>query len=160
MESQNSFVAHVIDMLRPLGEVSARAMFGGWGIYCNAQIFGLIVDEQLYLKGDGQTKAEYEAAEMAPFVYDNAKSGKRVAMSYFAATAEAMDDPRALLQWAKKALAAAERSAGAKKPTKQSESKGAPLPSKESSKKENLPAKGASKKGSLSTKGAIRKKAP
>jgi DNA transformation protein len=122
MQSRSSFVEHVVEMLQPLGDVSARSMFGGWGVYCDGLMFALIANDELYLKGDDQTEAEYAAASMAPFIYENPKGTKRIEMSYYAATAEAMDDPVELLQWAKKGVAAAARGADAKKPKKKASS--------------------------------------
>ena len=126
MQSRNSFVEHVVEMLQPLGDVSARSMFGGWGVYCDGLMFALIANDELYLKGDDQTKAEYAAASMAPFIYENPTGTKRIEMRYYAATAEAMDDPVELLQWAKKGVAAAARGADAKKPKKKAASSGKP----------------------------------
>lgn len=145
MQSRNSFVEHVVEMLQPLGDVSARSMFGGWGVYCDGLMFALIASDELYLKGDDQTKAEYAAANMAPFVYENPKGTKRIEMSYYAATAEAMDDPVELLQWAKKGVAAAERGADAKKPKKKAASTGKPAASKKPAAKVAAPKKPAGK---------------
>jgi DNA transformation protein and related proteins len=122
-QPRSTFVEHVVEMLHPLGDVSARAMFGGWGVYCDGLMFALIANDELYLKGDAQTQAEYGAASMAPFIYENPKATKRVEMSYYAATAEAMDDPSELVQWARKGLAAAARGADAKKPKKKAAKK-------------------------------------
>ena len=135
MQSRNGFVEHVVEMLQPLGDVSARAMFGGWGVYCDGLMFALVANDELYLKGDDQTQAEYAAASMAPFIYENPKATKRVEMSYYAATAEAMDDSSELLQWARKGLAAAARGADAKKPKKKAASTTQPAAKKPAAKK-------------------------
>ena len=154
MQSRNSFVEHVVEMLQPLGDVSARSMFGGWGVYCDGLMFALIANDELYLKGDDQTKAEYAAASMAPFIYENAKGTKRIEMSYYAATAEAMDDPVELLQWAKKGVAAAARGNAAKKPKKASPAK--PAASKKPGAKLAAPKKASAAKPAASKKPAAK----
>lgn len=93
-----------------MGQVSARRMFGGVGVYANGLFFALIADDVLYLKGDEALKPEFEAAgseAFAPF-----EDGKT--MAYWTAPAEALDDQDLLLDWARKSLAVAAR-AGAKK---------------------------------------------
>ncbi|MFY8208899.1 MAG: TfoX/Sxy family protein [Caulobacter sp.] len=100
----------VLELLAPLGQVSARRMFGGVGIYANGLFFALIADDVLYLKGDEDLKVAFEAVgaqAFAPF-----EDGKT--MAYWTAPAEALDDQDLLLDWARKSLAVAAR-AGAKK---------------------------------------------
>ncbi|MDR7231370.1 DNA transformation protein [Caulobacter sp. BE264] len=95
----------VLELLAPLGQVSARPMFGGVGVYANGLFFALIADDVLYLKGDETLKAEFEAVgshAFAPF-----EDGKT--MAYWTAPAEALDDQDLLLDWARKSLAVAAR---------------------------------------------------
>ena len=57
----SEFVTHVVDMLEPLGPVSARRMFGGYGIYLDGMMFALVADDILYLKVDGESRSEFTA---------------------------------------------------------------------------------------------------
>ncbi len=107
----SEFVAHVVDLLAPLGPVAPRAMFGGWGLYLDGRMFALIADDTLYLKVDGENRDTFEAAGSAPFTY--AARGRTVALSYWQAPAEAMEDAALLLPLAEGALAAAARAARA-----------------------------------------------
>lgn len=50
MASRIEFVEFIVDQLRGAGEITYRKMFGEYGIYCNGKIFGLICDDQLFLK--------------------------------------------------------------------------------------------------------------
>ena len=67
MASSAEFRDHVLDLLAPLGPVTARRMFGGFGIYLDGVMFALIADDILYLKVDDRTRPDYEAAGSAPF---------------------------------------------------------------------------------------------
>ncbi len=105
----NEFVAHVLDLLEPLGPVGARRMFGGYGIYLDGMMFALVADETLYLKVDDQSREEFEAAGLEPFRYT--RKGKSYQMSYHAAPEDALEDAELLRDWARKAVEAAMRAA-------------------------------------------------
>ncbi|GAB2179789.1 TfoX/Sxy family protein [Denitratisoma sp. agr-D3] len=101
------------ELFAPLGSLRTKAMFGGWGFYCDELFFALIADEVLYLKADDEeSQARFKAAGSAPFRYTYA-DGRTVTMGYWSAPEEAMDSPNAMLPWARAALACALR-AGAK----------------------------------------------
>ena len=103
------FIAHVLDLLAAFGRCSARAMFGGHGLYREGQIFGIVIDERVYLKADEATRPRFEAAGSAPFVY---RDGKRtITMSYWYVPDEAMDSPADMREWAELAWEAATRKA-------------------------------------------------
>ena len=99
MPAPSAFVDRVLGALLPLGPVRARAMFGGWGIFLDDTMFGLIVGERLYFKVDAETQSHFAA----PFTY--LRRGKRVAMSY----REPPSDAASLLPWAELGLEAARR---------------------------------------------------
>ncbi|HEY5597703.1 MAG TPA: TfoX/Sxy family protein [Kiloniellales bacterium] len=107
MTKDQTFVDRALGLLVPLGPVRARAMFGGWGIYLDDTMFGLIADDALFLKVDGDSEERFAAAGAEPFVYSRA--GESIAMSYRRAPEGALEDPGALLPWAELALTAARR---------------------------------------------------
>ncbi len=109
----NEFVTHVVDMLEPLGPVSARRMFGGYGIYLDRLMFALVASDTLYLKVDDESRGEFEAAGLEPFRYT--KKGKTYQMSYHAAPEDALEDAELLRDWARKAVDAAMRAAHGKR---------------------------------------------
>lgn len=109
MARQNSYVEYTLELLEPLGPVQARAMFGGWGVYLGGRMFGLIIEERLYLKTDELTRPRFEAAGGEPFVYDAGKGRKPVTLSYWTPPPDAADDALALLPWARRAVEAAQR---------------------------------------------------
>ena len=108
----SEFVTHVVDMLEPLGPVSARRMFGGYGIYLDGMMFALVADDTLYLKVDDESRSEFEAAGLEPFRYS--KKGKTYGMSYHAAPEDALENAELLRDWARRAVDAAMRAARAK----------------------------------------------
>ena len=43
------YLDYLLDLLAPLGPVQAKRMFGGTGLFFDGTMFGLIVDDVLYL---------------------------------------------------------------------------------------------------------------
>ncbi|HEV8692772.1 MAG TPA: TfoX/Sxy family protein [Lysobacter sp.] len=107
-----ALIEHLRDLFEPLGPISARAMFGGFGLYFDGLIIGIIMDETVYLKTDEQTRKHFEHAGCEPCVYD--MKGKPLTMSYWSLPEEAMDSPQAMRPWAQLAIEAARRKADAK----------------------------------------------
>jgi DNA transformation protein len=95
-----------------IGRVAARAMFGGWGVYREGRMFGLIAEDTLYLKVDDANRPAFEAEGLGPFVYEG--KSKRVAMSYFEVPPAALDDAAEMRPWARSAYDAALRAPPAK----------------------------------------------
>ncbi|PTL83131.1 TfoX/Sxy family protein [Vitiosangium sp. GDMCC 1.1324] len=135
MARMDSFVEYTLELLEPLGPVQARAMFGGWGLYSSGRMFGLIIQDRLYLKTDDTTRSAFESAGGEPFVYDSGR-GKPVTMSYWTPPPDASDDAHLLLPWARRAvdasLRAAQKKPAAKKsaPTKKPPAAKKPAPAK------------------------------
>lgn len=73
MASKIEFVEFIADQIREAGEITYRKMFGEYGIYCNGKIFGVICDNQLFLKiTEAGRKLRPELAEAPP--YEGAKN--------------------------------------------------------------------------------------
>ncbi|NJM30820.1 MAG: TfoX/Sxy family protein [Rhizobiales bacterium] len=90
------------------GTVSIRKMFGGAGVYRDSLMFALVADDVLYLKADAESRKDFDAEGLPPFVYE-AAGGKRTVMSYFRAPEACLDDPGQMAEWCRKAYAAALR---------------------------------------------------
>jgi DNA transformation protein len=103
----HGFIAWLQELFAEFGPVTARAMFGGHGLYRDGIIFAIAIDDAVYLKVDAATRARFEARGCAPFVY--ARGRQPLAMSYWSVPAEAMDSPQAMLPWAQLAWEAALR---------------------------------------------------
>lgn len=50
MASDQKFVDFVIDQILGAGEITAKKMFGEYGIYAAGKLFGLICDNKLFIK--------------------------------------------------------------------------------------------------------------
>jgi TfoX/Sxy family transcriptional regulator of competence genes len=50
MASEPNFVDFVIEQIRNAGEITAKKMFGEYGIYADGKLFGLICDNKLFIK--------------------------------------------------------------------------------------------------------------
>ena len=107
MPKSNEFVDYLLELLEPFGQVTARAMFGGYGIYFNQLMFGLVADDMLYLKVDEKNLYAFEERKLQPFVY--IKQGKEMKMSYYQVPEEALDNSDEMCRWAELAYSAALR---------------------------------------------------
>lgn len=50
MGSKQATVDFVLDQMSGAGELSAKRMFGEFGLYCGGKFFAVVADDQLYLK--------------------------------------------------------------------------------------------------------------
>ena len=105
MSASDGFIALLKDLLSDLGEVSARRMFSGAGVYIDGTIFALVIDDVLYLKADEESRGDFEAEGLAPFSF--VKQGKRINTSYWQAPAALLDDQPEMQRWAARAQQAA-----------------------------------------------------
>jgi DNA transformation protein len=104
----SEYVEHVTEVLEQFGAIRVRRMFGGYGVYHNGRMFGLIADDVLYLKADDESIKSFKDKGLAQFEY--VKNGKPTKMSYFMAPEEIFDDADEANAWASLAYDAALRS--------------------------------------------------
>lgn len=81
-------------------------MFGGYGISTDGLTLAIVADlgegDTLWLKADEASRAQFEAAGCARFVY--LAKGKPMGMNYYSAPAEAMESPALMAPWARLSL--------------------------------------------------------
>ena len=104
----NTFRRFVLDQLEELGDVTARSMFGGVGLYCRGLFFGIIAADVLYLKVDDETRHAYESCGMRPF---KPYLDRPATMQYYSAPLNVLESAPELAAWASGAVKAAERAA-------------------------------------------------
>lgn len=108
-------VVHLLELLEPLGGVTARALFGGHGFFREGSMLALIYEKTFFVRVDDETRGLHEARGLKPFVYV-AKGGKKMQMPYFEVPVEAFDDAEEMTRWAGPAARVAAAVAAAKKP--------------------------------------------
>lgn len=111
----NEFVDYLHEVFELFGPIRARKMFGGYGIYRNGLMFGLVADETL-LKADAENASFFEKKGLSKFEYK--KGEKVVKMSYYRAPAGIMEDREEAAMWARRSYEAALRSQRSKTKTK------------------------------------------
>lgn len=109
MPCKQTFVAHALDLLQLLGPVQSRSMFGGHGLYLRGLMFGLLDDDELFLKTDEATKPRFLEEGCAMWVYPGAAD-----TSYYRPPDDAHEDAEAMLPWGQLAVEAALRKHAAK----------------------------------------------
>jgi len=103
--ANKEFLDHIVELLAPLGEVSGKSMFGGYGLFHDGTMFALISGTGLFFKVDGSNRTGYEKAG----------SKQYKPMPYYQVPPEVLQDTVRLLDWARASLMVAHSSAGRKK---------------------------------------------
>ena len=135
----------LIDLFADFGPVTIRKMFSGYGISADGINFALALRAGLFLRADELTIPDFEAEGSKPFQYST--RAKTVTVnSYWELPARLFDDSQELAQWARAALAAAQRAKVKQRPRgKKASKKAASQPAKKAVKSAKAPNK-ASKK--------------
>jgi len=101
----------VLQRLIRFGAVQARAMFGGYGLYHDGVMFGLISSgDGLFLRTDATTRTRYEALGLTAFA--PAMGGRGSVMPYHPVPEPAFADPDALATLAREAWQVARAARG------------------------------------------------
>ena len=72
MASNIDFVQYIADQCSGAGDITARKMFGDYGLYCDGKIVGLICDDCLYVKPTEAGRPMLRKEELRP-PYEGAK---------------------------------------------------------------------------------------
>ncbi|MDE3039263.1 MAG: TfoX/Sxy family protein [Nitrospirota bacterium] len=100
MAKQNDgFTDFVLDQLSNLRNVTCRAMFGGYGLYCGRVFFGIVHKSRLYFKTNAATAPRYREREMTPF----RPSAKQTLNAYYEVPVDVLEDAEELTIWAQQA---------------------------------------------------------
>ena len=112
MASSKEFIEFLHEVFESFGPIQAKRMFGGYGIYHGGLMFGLVIDNQLYLKCDSENLSFFEAQGLGPFIYN--MKGKAVQLSYHQAPEAMLDERELAAQWAGRSWDAALRAQAVK----------------------------------------------
>lgn len=131
----------LIDLFADFGPVTIRKMFSGHGISADGTNFALALRAGLFLRADELTIPDFEAEGSKPFQYST--RAKTVTVnSYWELPARLFDDSQELAQWARAALAAAQRAKVKQRPRGKKASKtAATKPAKKAVKSAKAPNK-------------------
>ncbi len=103
------------DLFTDFGPVTIRRMFSGFGVSADDTNFALALRSGLYFRADEQTIPRFEAEGSKPFQYQT-RARTVTVNSYWQLPARLLDDSEELAEWARAALAAAQRAALRKRP--------------------------------------------
>jgi DNA transformation protein len=113
----DELTTYLLELLAPLGPISARSMFGGVGLFHGGLMFGLIARDELFFKVGDANRLAYEAAGEAPFSYET-KHGLHTIQSYWRCPPELLDDTENFQVWARQAVEEAVAAAKGKSKTR------------------------------------------
>ncbi len=94
---KNGFSDFIADIFSPLGQITVKKMFGGYGVYKDGRIFAILSDDRLAIKLSEKLgeKIIKEGAER--FVYD--KKSSSVSLPYYFVPDEWLDDSERITGW-------------------------------------------------------------
>lgn len=94
MKKDSGYKDYILyDVLGHIEGMTARAMFGGWSLYKDGVIVGIIADGIFYLKGGVVTDGA--SSESFPFTYTH-KNGTVVTMPYHSVPESLFEQPFAI----------------------------------------------------------------
>ena len=96
----DGFRDFVLDQLPDLPGLTARAMFGGYGLYHRSMFFGIIHRGRLYFKVTAATTLRYKNHGMKPF----RPNSKQTLKSFYEVPVDILEDAEALTEWATQAV--------------------------------------------------------
>lgn len=120
MAAHQDFANYCCELLGAVGPCVPKRMFGGWGLSVDGLTIAIIGDlgngQKLWLKGNDEARAQYEAAGCARFTSASTRDSvtESRGMNYFSAPEDAMDSPDAMAVWARLALQCALKARAAK----------------------------------------------
>lgn len=101
MSVSKGFLDFILDQLSKWGNVSARRMFGGAGLYRDGKMFALIADDVVYLKVDDTNRDKFiqrGASPLKPF------PNRPTVLSFYEVPEDIVESPGELIEWAEESL--------------------------------------------------------
>ena len=82
------------DLFAPFGTITTRKMFGVDGLYCNGLFFAIVANDELWLKVDDVSRAEFERAGAEQYMFE--MKGKPTPIPYYRAPDAIFDSEESL----------------------------------------------------------------
>jgi len=108
-------VEHLHELFAPLGGVSFKRMFSGYGIMKDGMMFALISQDELYFKTDEALAERFRAEGSRQWT--PTMRGKPRPMRYWRVPERLYDDADEFAAWARDAFGATQRMRAEKRPT-------------------------------------------
>lgn len=96
----DSFKDFILDQLADLRGMTARVMFGGYGLSQGEMFFGIIHKGRLYFKVTPSTILRYRHYGMKPF----RPNTKQTLKSFYEVPIDVIENAETLIQWATEAI--------------------------------------------------------
>ncbi len=101
MDVSDDFIEYILEQFSGWGEVYVQRMFGGFGLYRDGLMFGLVANNVAYLKVDETNKDSFIAESSEPF---KPFPDRPTILSYFEIPPDILDNRDELIKWAEKSL--------------------------------------------------------
>ena len=101
-EGSRSVAAAVTEDLEPMGPVSTAPFFGGVGLRLRGTQFAVVMDGELYLRVDDESRPELQQLGSEPFSYRTVRATVTV-RAYHRLPGAVREDPHQLQRWAERA---------------------------------------------------------
>ncbi len=111
MSTSSEYVQWIVDQLSEFDDIQTKRLFGGRAVLKDNLNFGLIFNDELYLKADEQNAHRCSDADSQQFTYE--KGTKTINVSFWTVPETIIEDKEEFAEWARDAYDAALR---AKKP--------------------------------------------
>lgn len=97
------FTAFILDQLYPLQAISVRKMFGAECLFRYGKMFAIIEHNQLYIKANENTKADFIRENCVQFSYITTRKKQKVSvfLSYYQLPETALEEAEQLKYWVK-----------------------------------------------------------
>src|SRR5262249_11394848 len=115
MVASSEYAEFLREQLAPLGHITMRRMFGKTGIFCDGAMLGMVTENTLYLRVDDENQEAFEEARTSPPL-NYAKGGRLIDLAFWRVPDRLFDEADEFINWARLALAAAQRVAAKRKP--------------------------------------------
>ncbi len=96
MAADPGYLEHIMECLAPVGGVTPRAMFGGYGIFHEGDMFALI--------SSGASTLHFKVSDTNRAAYEDAGSEQFRGMPYYEVPADVLEDMESMQEWARIAI--------------------------------------------------------
>ena len=116
MATSKDYLEYILDVLSLCDNITAKRLFGGYGLYQNGIIFAIIVENELYFKVDESNINLYQNLNSEPLTF-HAKR-KAITMSYWKVPDEIIENKELLVTHLELAVLASAKTRNTKKQEK------------------------------------------